>query len=106
MTELYDLVVIGGGPAGCAAAITASRAGGKVLLLDRSKFPRQKVCGEFVSSEALELLRSLLTREFEHSLLDSALSIGAARIFLDGQVVRARVRPAAKSIPRFYMDDT
>jgi flavin-dependent dehydrogenase len=104
MSELYDLAVVGGGPAGSAAAITASREGAKVLLVDRSKFPRQKVCGEFVSSEALELLRSLLSQGFETPLLESSLSIASARIFLDGQIVTARIRPAAKCIPRFDMD--
>ncbi|MCU1306255.1 MAG: dependent oxidoreductase [Acidobacteriaceae bacterium] len=104
MTELYDLAVIGGGPAGSAAAITARRAGAKVLLVDRSRFPRQKVCGEFVSSEALGLLRNLLSHEFGTRLFESSVSIASARIFLDGQVVTARVRPAANSIPRFDMD--
>ncbi|MCU1311707.1 MAG: hypothetical protein JWO20_2832 [Candidatus Angelobacter sp.] len=105
MPELYDLAVIGGGPAGSAAAITARRAGAKVLLVDRSRFPRQKVCGEFVSSEALELLRKLLSQEFGTRLLESSVSITSARIFLDGRIVTARIRPAAKSIPRFDMDD-
>jgi flavin-dependent dehydrogenase len=105
MAELYDLAVVGGGPAGCAAAITACRAGAKVLLVDRSRFPRQKVCGEFVSSEALELLRNLLSQEFGTRLFESAVSISSARIFLDDQIVTARINPAAKSIPRFDMDD-
>ena len=49
----YDLIIVGGGPAGCAAAITAARLGAKVLLIERGHFPRHKVCGEFVSAESL-----------------------------------------------------
>jgi len=48
-TVSFDLAIIGGGPAGTAAAITASRSGARVLLLERGAFPRHKVCGEFIS---------------------------------------------------------
>ena len=41
----FDVVVIGAGPAGSSAAIAAARAGGRVLLAERSCFPRTKVCG-------------------------------------------------------------
>ena len=48
----FDLIVIGGGPAGCAASIIAARSGATVLQLERGRFPRHKVCGEFVSAES------------------------------------------------------
>src|SRR4030088_1647617 len=103
MTDLYDVAVVGGGPAGSAAAITARRAGANVFQLERGKFPRQKVCGEFVSSEALGLLRGLLGAN-STSLFDTAASITSARIFLDGKIVATKISPSAKSIPRFDMD--
>ena len=56
----YDLAIIGGGPAGTSAAISAARQGARVLLLERGRFPRHKVCGEFVSAESLTLLKDLL----------------------------------------------
>ena len=96
-----DLIVIGGGPAGSAAAITASR-GARVLLLERGRFPRHKVCGEFVSSESLQILRTLLAGN--HSFLESCISISEARIFLDGQVITAPVHPPAASLTRFDLD--
>jgi geranylgeranyl reductase family protein len=40
-----DLIVVGAGPAGAAAAVTARRAGLAVLILDRARFPRDKLCG-------------------------------------------------------------
>ena len=45
MTHRFDLIVLGSGPAGSAAAITAVRAGLKVALVDKSAFPREKLCG-------------------------------------------------------------
>jgi flavin-dependent dehydrogenase len=54
-----EVVVIGGGVAGCAAAIALSRKGRSVTLIERERTPRHKVCGEFLSGEALEDLRAL-----------------------------------------------
>jgi len=98
---MYDLIIIGGGPAGTAAAITAARSGARVLILEQGRFPRHKVCGEFISAESLALLKSLLP---DTRLVDHAPRIPAARIFLDGRRLNARVHPPAASISRFDLD--
>ena len=54
-----EVLVIGGGVAGCAASIALSRKGRSVTLIEREPTPRHKVCGEFLSGEALEDLRAL-----------------------------------------------
>ncbi len=77
---MYDLIVVGGGPAGSSAAITAARNGARVLLLERGRFPRQKVCGEFVSAESLGLLGDLLDAK-QRGLLDDAIRIGGREYF-------------------------
>jgi menaquinone-9 beta-reductase len=100
---MYDLIVIGGGPAGTSAAITASQGGARVLLLERGKFPRHKVCGEFVSAESLGLLRNLLKGPCQLRL-DEAIRISASRLFLDGRVLHAPINPPAASIARFDLD--
>ena len=51
--------MLGGGVAGCAAAIALARKGRIVTLIERDPAPRHKVCGEFLSSEALEDLNAL-----------------------------------------------
>lgn len=47
----YDVIIAGGGPAGASAAIHLSTRGARVLLVEQKKFPRAKLCGEFISPE-------------------------------------------------------
>lgn len=98
----YDLVIAGGGPAGSAAAITAARKGARVLLLEKGRFPRHKVCGEFVSPESLRLLTTLLGRDAFVNLPQ----ITSARIFVDGKKLTIPVSPSARSIPRYELDSS
>ncbi|MGI9104879.1 MAG: NAD(P)/FAD-dependent oxidoreductase [Pyrinomonadaceae bacterium] len=49
----YDVIVVGGGPAGASAGVHLASGGARVLLLEREKFPRAKLCGEFISPECL-----------------------------------------------------
>jgi flavin-dependent dehydrogenase len=100
---MYDLIVIGGGPAGTSVAITGVRNGARVLLLERGRFPRQKVCGEFVSAESLSLLADLLATQ-NARLLSDAIRIPCVRLFLDGRVLQAAVNPPAASISRMELD--
>ncbi|MGH9492392.1 MAG: FAD-dependent oxidoreductase [Terriglobales bacterium] len=101
----YDLLVAGGGPAGTSAAITAARLGARVLLLERGRFPRHKVCGEFVSPEALGLLESLLSGNPEAEvMLRTAPRISHARAFVAGQCAEFPLPAPAASIPRCDLD--
>ncbi|WP_152044751.1 NAD(P)/FAD-dependent oxidoreductase [Aureimonas psammosilenae] len=52
----FDAVVIGAGPAGSTVAAGLARAGWRVALLERSAFPRSKVCGEFMSATSAAVL--------------------------------------------------
>ena len=58
MTE-YDVIVCGGGPAGSTTAFYAAKAGMKVLLLDKSKFPRDKACGGLLTARLFDELPEL-----------------------------------------------
>jgi menaquinone-9 beta-reductase len=55
----WDVIVVGAGPAGSATALLAARAGARVLLLDRARFPRDKPCSEYLSPAATPLLARL-----------------------------------------------
>src|SRR5436190_3523072 len=63
-----DVAVVGGGPAGAAAAIMLARAGRDVVLVDKARFPRDKCCGDGLTTGALRLLESL---GFDPSTVDS-----------------------------------
>ena len=55
----YDVVIIGGGPAGSVAGINLARAGIKTAIIERKNFPRDTLCGEFLSFEVTNHLREL-----------------------------------------------
>ena len=71
----FDVVVIGGGPAGSATALRLSRLGRRVALIDRDCFPRDKPCSEYMSPETVRQLAAL-------GVLDSIDRAGGAA--LDG----------------------
>ena len=75
-----DVIVVGGGPAGSATAFALARAGARVLLLDRARFPRAKACAEYLSPQASRLLHDM-------GALEAVEAAGAAH--LAGMVVRA-----------------
>jgi geranylgeranyl reductase family protein len=54
--ERFDAIVVGAGPAGSTAAFRLSRAGARVLLLDRERFPRDKPCGGGLTYRAVRYL--------------------------------------------------
>ena len=97
--------MIGGGPAGTAAAITAARSAARIALFESRQFPRHKVCGEFVSAESLGVLRDLLADETAtHQLLDKAPVLTRTRLWLGDRMVQATVAPPGLSVPRFDLD--
>lgn len=59
LNRSFDLVIVGAGPAGAAAALYAKRHGMSVCLLDRDRFPRDKICGDALSGKSLAILLDL-----------------------------------------------
>jgi flavin-dependent dehydrogenase len=56
---MSDVLICGGGPAGAIASIVLARAGARVRLLDRARFPREKLCGDTLNPGALGVLERL-----------------------------------------------
>lgn len=59
MTQRYDVAIVGGGPAGSAAAWQAVQAGARVVVLDKAEFPRDKPCGDGLTARAVSLIQKM-----------------------------------------------
>src|SRR5437879_470815 len=72
--ELFDVAVIGGGPAGSSCAAFCAASGLRVVLIERERFPREKVCGDCLNPECWSILRRLgidqRVRASAHGTLD------------------------------------
>jgi flavin-dependent dehydrogenase len=69
----FDVIIAGGGPAGASAATYLAMRGARVLLAEQKKFPREKLCGEFISPECAVHFARL-------GVIDRMLAAGPARL--------------------------
>jgi len=93
-----DVIVVGAGPAGAATAILLCERGLDVLVVDRAKFPRPKICGEYLSPESARILDRL-------GVLKTIDAAGATPLLgmritaPDGTVLEARYRAVGDRQP-------
>ena len=57
--RMYDVIIVGAGPAGTSAALYANKLGLKTVLIDKSRFPRDKICGDALSGKSVKILEDL-----------------------------------------------
>lgn len=106
---LYDVVVIGAGPGGSAAAYYNARLGRSVLLLDKATFPRDKTCGDGLTPRALHILDDMgvFAQAEQAGFRVNGISVFAKR----GATMQASVpehpefRDHLLVVPRLYLDD-
>jgi menaquinone-9 beta-reductase len=108
----YDVAIVGGGPAGAMTAWCMARRGARVIVLDREKFPREKVCGDFVEPRGLRLIEEMgCGAELVES---NPLPITHVAIFLESSVAyrdaipfykkRLGLPPHGYIVPRSQLD--
>ncbi|HLU04941.1 MAG TPA: NAD(P)/FAD-dependent oxidoreductase [Woeseiaceae bacterium] len=93
-----DVIVVGGGPAGSTCAWKLRQAGMNVLVLDRSEFPRTKLCAGWITPQAVDDLE-FNTDEYPHSFLSFD------RLELNWRGLRFRKKTVQHSIRRYEFDD-
>jgi geranylgeranyl reductase family protein len=87
--EPFDVAIVGGGPAGSVCAAFCALAGLRTLVLEREKFPREKVCGDCLNPSCWPVLERLglahRVRDLQHSKLDSVefIAIGGRNVIVD-----------------------
>ena len=109
LNESTDVIVIGGGPAGSATALFLSAKGYRVLLLEQALFPRDKVCGEFISPAAddllaeLGVLESIAARSSQRLLGVSISAYGDDELHIDYPALSGQ-KMTSLSLPRTTLD--
>ncbi|MBI3406474.1 MAG: FAD-dependent monooxygenase [Acidobacteria bacterium] len=77
----FDVAIIGGGPGGASAAIVLAKRGFRVVVLEKDRFPRQKLCGEFISPEVRRLARALGFTAAIEEAAPSKISIARLHVY-------------------------
>lgn len=109
-SNICDVIVVGAGPGGSAAAYFAARAGLEVLLIDKEDFPRSKVCSGGLSPKSLSVLGEMgILEEIKHSdrPMIRTLKLGSpSGVILEGDIP---VTPISQGfgyvVPRVQLDD-
>jgi menaquinone-9 beta-reductase len=101
VTDSVHALVVGGGIAGGAVAAHLARAGREVVLIEREAGPHDKVCGEFISGEAVHYLRGL---GIELAAL-GAVAITAVKVHTARATAGCRLPFPAVSISRRVLDE-
>ncbi|STY29312.1 FAD dependent oxidoreductase [Legionella wadsworthii] len=104
-----DVLIIGGGPSGVTTAILMAEAGWSVGLLEKKKFPRRKVCGEFISATSLSLLQKMGLHDFYQTyggpeIQKIGLYAGDAILTADMPPSKTSTQPWGRALAREYLD--
>jgi menaquinone-9 beta-reductase len=105
--QLFDVAIVGGGPAGSSCAAFCAVAGLRTLVLDREKFPREKVCGDCLNPSCWPVLERLALAERVRDLPHSRLG-WVKFIAIDGHEVSVNIPSGARceiSVKRSLFDD-
>ncbi|MDQ2950518.1 MAG: tryptophan 7-halogenase, partial [Acidobacteriota bacterium] len=103
MPSLLSVHIVGGGPAGSSAAIAARQEGRAVCLIEKSRFPRHKVCGEFLSPEIAPILESLGV--WSSFLSARPARIGHLELHFGSFQTRCKLPDIAYGLSRYRFDE-
>src|SRR5947209_15082572 len=95
----FDVAIVGAGPAGSTVAALLARRGASVALIDRDHFRRDKLCGEFLSYDALPVLERFGIDLGQAPKIDRCRIVGRHRTY------EFEFPHAARGVSRLLLDD-
>ncbi|MEZ5016331.1 MAG: geranylgeranyl reductase family protein [Flavipsychrobacter sp.] len=101
-----DILIVGAGPAGCTAALALKDAGLKVVLIDKSSFPRDKVCGDAIPARAIQTLKAIDSKFADvFKVYDKAQLIKHTDVVYNQKQLKLHWKLDAYTCPRLYFDN-
>jgi len=94
-----DVLIVGGGPSGSVCAYYLAKAGIKVILIDSEIFPRDKICGDFVSPVGLNELKRIGIWELDDFQQTNVIT--AASVYMDGASLITKKLPDIFGLPNY-----
>ncbi len=102
----FDVIILGAGPGGCTSALTLRNSGLRVAMIDKSSFPRDKVCGELMARKTVVTLESVLPgfeKEFKNFEMTRVLK--HTRVHFKGKVLQFDWVSESYTCPRIEFDN-
>ncbi len=94
-----DVAIVGAGPAGAITALVLARRGLRVALIDKARFPRDKVCGDFVGPQAIRELTELGLEDAVATPPGNRIPSGS--VFVEGRRTMQRPLPKIDGLPEY-----
>ena len=100
--KIFDVIIVGGGLAGLTSAIHLSKFNKKVLLIEKNRYPKHKVCGEYISNEVLPYLNSLGI----HPIQEGAKKISKVQIStVKSNLIQGDLPLGGFGMSRYFLDN-